>query len=532
MPRDLPEHEIIGGDSNLPDDGDSSGAGTDLWFARRIAREHGDSLKYVWPWRTWMAWQPDTGRWQRDAGAAAYSAAKISVQRLVAEAASEAGRDEHLAKMLLKSARRYMGRAAIDCALKLAQSEAAMIGSPDDWDAHPLLLNCANGTVDLRDGKLHSHKSEDRLTKTTGVVFRPDAPAPLWVAFLERVLPEPGLRDYMQRAIGYGAIGSVTEHVLHVLWGGGANGKSVLCGTIETALGEYAVAVPPSLLVSASGFSEHPTIRTILHGARFALASETAEGGRFDEAALKALTGGDMIRARGMRQDWWEFPPSHTLFLQTNHRPRVKEVTLAFWRRMRLVPFNVTIPADQQDKRLPQKLQAQLPGVLAWIIAGAVAYQRDGLDPPALVVTATTEYQNDQDVMREFVERYEAGGFTSCEDLHKAYKPWAESLGLKPWGQRTLTGNLKDRGWQYLEHHRPRGFAVVPVPERNSRLNSSLNVSQEPNGENTVSNGCPPASGSIEGTSDDVRNGGDAPKLARSVSKSEFDRMNWKPAHV
>lgn len=490
MRHNLPVHETIGADGpDLHDEGDCSGAGTELWFARRLAREHGETLKFVWPWRSWMAWQPEYGRWQRDAGAAAWSAAKTSVQRLLAEAGAVAGQDDAKGKLLLKAARRFMSRSALEAALKLAQSEAAVVATPDDWDAHPHLLNCANGTVDLRTGRLHPHRSEDRLTKTTGVMFTPDAPAPRWHAFLERILPDADLRAWLQRSLGYTAFGSVTEHVLFVFWGGGANGKSVLCGTVAKAFGEYAVSVPPTLLVNAANFTEHPTIRTILYGARFALASETAENGRFDEAAVKSLTGGDRIRARGMRENWWEFAPTHTLFLQTNNRPRVRETTVAVWRRLKLVPFTVTIPPAQQDRTLAHALASELPGVLAWIVAGAVAYQREGLEPPAIVATVTAEYQASEDPFREFIERYEPVGFTSCEDLHASYRLWAESTGLKPWGQRTLTGKLRDRGWQYLEHHRPRGFAVSPVPNGFQPLSSREASRVETKQENTVPNG-------------------------------------------
>jgi len=529
MTDELPEFEVIGGDVDTSAHPDEPAAGTELWFSRRLAEEHGDGLKYVWEWRAWMAWHPDQGRWKRDAGAAAWSAAKTSVQRLLKEAGAVAGHDEARGKMLLKAARRFMGRAAIESALKLAQSSPGMIATADEWDARPHLLNCSNGTVDLRTGKLHPHDKADRLTKTTGVRYDPDAPARQWDTFLERILPDSELRDYLQRAIGYAAIGNVTEHLLHVLWGGGANGKSVFCGTIERALGEYAVSVPPTLLVSAKGFGEHPTIRTILHGARFALASETAEDGRFDEAALKVLTGGDTIRARGMRENWWEFPPSHALFLQTNHRPRVREMTVAFWRRLRLVPFTTTIPAAEQDKKLASKLATELPGILAWIVTGAAAYERDGLNPPAVVQAATNEYQQDQDTLREFVEMYEPGGFTSCKLLHERYEAWAQDQGLKPWGQRTLTGKLKDRGWDYLQRGGVRGFKVCcTVPERNSGLVSREDTRVRSYTENTVSNGTSdetPHSKPFQPAADDSPNGASDNLSAQK----RYDAMNFQP---
>lgn len=463
---------------NQPDDGgfdpDEPGIGSDLWFCRRIAREHGDVLKYVWKWRAWMAWQPDQGRWVRDDGAAAWSAAKTSVARLLAEAADVAGLDEAKGKALIKASRRFMGKTAMEAALKLAQSEAAIVAEPDSWDADPHLLNCVNGTVDLRAGQLHPHDKQDRITKTTGIMYDADARSDLWERFLAGILPASDVRDYMRRAIGYASIGNVTEHVLHVLWGSGANGKSVLCDAVSLALGEYSVSVPTTLLI-ANGANEHPTLLTTLRGARFALASETSEGGKFNEAQLKLLTGGDSINARGMRENYSQFRPSHTLFCQTNHRPRVKETTFAFWRRMRLVRFGVTIPPHEQDKQLAQKLKDDLPAILAWIVQGAGEYITHGLDAPAEVRAATEEYQRDEDLLRDFVERFEMRGFTTCEDVHSLYTEWAECNGAKLVGQRTLTKTLKtERGWHHMPNARPKaGFRVTPVWNRNDPLNSS-----------------------------------------------------------
>jgi len=446
--------------------------GNDLWFSRLLAMEHGDALKYVWEWNGWIAWRSADGRWQRDAGATPWRAARSCVRLLRTEIRRLARLDEALAEELKEAVKRFLNYNGLHAALKLAQSSPRIIATPEEWDSDPHLLNCSNGTVDLRNGNLRPHRTEDRLTKTTGVMFDPNALAPLWKKFLERILPDPAVRDYLQRAIGYAAIGNVTEHLVHVFWGGGANGKSVFCGVIERALGEYAVSVPPTLLVTTRGYGEHPTIRTLLHGARFAMASETAQDGRFDETALKALTGGDTIRARGMRENWWDFQPSHTLFLQTNHRPQVKETTFAFWRRLRLVPFTVTIPEAEQDKELTSKLQAELPGILAWIVEGAKAFQRHGLNPPAVVEAATNEYRQEEDPLLDFEECFESGGFTSCKDLHECYQAWAKAEGLDPMAPRTLTRLLRERGWTYLEHRRPRGFAVSPVPNGDLVLNA------------------------------------------------------------
>lgn len=431
--------------------------GSDVWFARRFAQEHGDTLKFVWSWGKWYAWDASEGRWKQD-DAAPWAAAKATVKKLLEEV-SEVETDT--ARAMLKAAKRFLNRSAIDSALKLAQSEERIIARHDQWDADPFLLNVANGTVDLHDGSLRKHSRGDFCTKMAGAALGSDCPR--WRSFLERILPDAAVRDYMQRAIGYSAIGEVREHVLHVLWGAGANGKSVFVNTIGAALGDYAVSVPPALML-ANGHQEHPTLLAGLHGARFAVASETNEDGRFDCATMKMLTGGDVLSARRMREDYWQFKPSHTLWLATNHKPRASDTSNGFWRRIRLIPFNVTIPAEEQDHDLARKLREELPGVLGWVVEGCLRYMEQGLDPPAEVKAATEGYKREEDVFGDFLESCrlvaDASAFMPSKVVHDLYTQWAVKAGFKPLGQRALTRRLKDRGIQDARNESSRGFRL------------------------------------------------------------------------
>ncbi|MCA8919878.1 MAG: PriCT-2 domain-containing protein, partial [Planctomycetes bacterium] len=372
--------------------------GTELWFSRVIANQHSHHLKHVWPWKSWMGWD-NAGHWRRDETGIAWQAAKSTLKRMAAAAAKAAGTDA--GKEALERCAKYSRKTALENALKLTASELDITVLPTEWDADPYLLNCSNGTVDLRDGKLREHRKDDLITKSTKIAAGGDAPR--WRAFLAQIIPDPDVRDYLQRAVGYSAIGIVTEHVLHIAWGGGANGKSVFFNAITHALGDYASTVPGTLLVS-DGLREHPTVIASLHGIRFALASETEEDGRVRAAQLKQLTGGDTLTARRMREDFWSFEPSHTLWLQTNHKPQTREATHGFWRRVRLIPFTVTIPSEQQDKDLTGKLRAEAGGILQWIIDGALQYLTDGLEPPEAIVAATAEYQQEQDELADFLE--------------------------------------------------------------------------------------------------------------------------------
>lgn len=432
--------------------------GSEVWFAQLVAKQHGDNLKHVWPWRSWMGWDANAGHWHKDESGCAWAAAKLTLKKLVASAAKAAGTDA--GKEALERASKFMRANALKNALTLAASESNVVALPSEWDAAPYLLNCANGTVDLRDGTLREHRRDDRLTKSTGVAVAGDAP--LWRTFLERIVPDADVRSYLQRAVGYSAIGSVTEHVLHIAWGGGANGKSVFFNAITHALGDYSATVPGTLLVS-DGAREHPTVVASLHGVRFALASESEEDGRIRPAQLKQLTGGDELTARRMREDFWSFKPSHTLWLQTNHKPQANDATHGFWRRVRLIPFTVTIPAEEQDKHLTAKLYEEAGGILRWIIEGAQQYLTDGLEPPEAITAATAEYQHEEDELAEFVECVglvaDESAFTATKALYAIYEKWADGGAFKPWKPRTFSRKLDSR---YTSHKREgvRGFRV------------------------------------------------------------------------
>ena len=271
----------------------------------------------------------------------------------------------------------------------------------DDWDADPWLLNTPGGTVDLTTGTLRPHCRDDRMTKITAVA--PGGDCPRWRAFLERVFA--GDHEYiafMRRIVGYGLTGSIREHALFFFYGTGANGKGVFLNTIRGILGEYA-AVAPMDTFTASGTDRHPTELAMLRGARIVIAQETEAGHRWAEAKIKALTGGDPISARFMRQDFFTYLPQFTLLIAGNHKPSLQTVDEAIRRRFHLIPFSVTIPPEERDEQLLDILKAEWPGILAWAIAGCVEWQRPGLAPPVAVRNATAGYLTDEDAVGRFL---------------------------------------------------------------------------------------------------------------------------------
>jgi putative DNA primase/helicase len=415
---------------------------TDLGNSERFIAHHGEDIRYCYPWRKWLVW---TGaRWERDDAGRVHKLAKETV-RLIYREASDA-EDEDRRKALAKHATQSEAEAKIRAMLELAKSEAPI--SPDDLDADPWLFNTANGTIDLRTGVLRDHRREDLITKLAPVEHIPAATAPAWEHFLQRVLPGEDLRGFVQRAAGYSATGNTSEQCMFINHGTGANGKSTFQETISAALGDYAMRTPTEMLL-AKRSDGVPNDIARLKGSRFVSASETEEGRRLAESRIKDLTGQDTITARFMRAEWFDFEPVHKLWLSTNHKPEIRGTDQAIWRRIRLVPWTVVIPPAEQDKKLSEKLRAELPGVLAWIVQGCLEWRRKGLQAPEEVRRATVEYRAEMDVVGAFLAEccvIAPEHDVSAADLYKAYGEWCKDTGETQVKQRRFGGQLTERG--------------------------------------------------------------------------------------
>lgn len=431
---------------------------SDFANAVRLARHRGDRLLYVHG-IGWHTWERKQGPWRPDELGARRIAAELG--RIVAAEAAEtaqraatapdADARERLQKganALFSWARLSEMTARIEAALSLASALLAI--KPARLDHDPLLLGCPNGALDLRTGRLREHRRDDFITKCSGVSYDVKATAPTWSRFLARVFRQrPETIDYMQRLAGYWLTGYTDPALLAVLWGGGANGKSTLVATIRAALGEYAAAAPPSFLIARSG-EAHPTELALLLGMRWIIASESGEGGRLDEERVKLLTGGDTVTARRMRQDFFEFSPTHKLALQTNHRPLIRGTDEGIWRRIALIEFAETIPPEERDPHLAERLRAELGGVLTWAADGCRAFLRDGLQPPRVVQVATAAYRSDSDAVGAFIaeECIELPSVTcAASDLYAVYSAWADDAGERPMSKRALGLRLQERGF-------------------------------------------------------------------------------------
>jgi putative DNA primase/helicase len=446
---------------------------TDLRNAERLIERHGQDLRYVATWGKWMAW--DGRRWRVDDTGAVARAAAETVRAMVAEAlegvtplrreldeatAAPDGEDKdrriNVARRKLASAERLFQWAVssqnasrLRAMLEVARSFAAVAVTHDRLDADPWLLNVENGAIDLRTGKLREHRREDLCTKLAPVVYDAKASAPTWEAFLARAMGgSVELVDYLARLIGYALTGKVHEHIVGFMFGGGANGKSTCLGAVHAMLGDYASPAPRGLLFRRHG-ERHETEYATLHGRRFVTCSEIEEGQAFDEALVKDLSGGDPISCRRMREDHWTFLPTHKLFLAGNHKPAVRGDDEGIWRRIRLVPWTVTIPEQERDREMLDKLRLELPGILAWAVRGCLAWQAQGLDAPTTVLEATAAYRQENDALGEFFRLYvvfEAGATVARKALRQSYQSFCDDNGAEPFGAKRFAARLRERG--------------------------------------------------------------------------------------
>lgn len=419
---------------------------TELGYAHRLIDVYGDRLRYVPVWRRWLVW--DGKRWADDTTGQVKRWMKTIARRIYTDALVVV--DDAHRKAALNLARRGESSAGISGALTLASTHQAIVISPEDLDADPFLLNCANGTYDLRTGRLAAHDPADLLTKITAAAYDPTARGAEWHKFLHRVQPDPQMREYLARLVGHALEGRVIAHVLPIFCGDGANGKGTFIGAIIGALGGYADAADPDLLTARS-FDAHPTGTADLFGLRLAILHETDAGRRLAEATVKRLTGGDRLKARRMREDFWSFDPSHTFLMLTNHKPLVSGTDEGIWRRLRLVPWPVVIPAAERDEDLGQRLAVEADAILTWIIDGYGEWRARGLDDPEPVTSATTSYRSESDALRRFLDErcFLGPNFTvRSSELFGAWSGWCAREGEETGTNKAVTEALQGRGYE------------------------------------------------------------------------------------
>ena len=427
------------------------------WFAR-------DELRYVSALERWLQW--DGRRWRPDGKERVFTRAAAMVRTLAACAETVEDADEREA--LRRHAMRSESVSRLSSMLRVAGGLLAV--QPELLDSQPWLLNCGNGTVDLRKREVRPHDRADLLTRIVPVDYDEGAACPLWERFLDRIFDRNAeLIAFVQRAVGYSLTGLNTEQVLFLAVGTGANGKSTFLEILRHILGDYATNAEFSTFLKRDGDGARNDLAR-LAGARLVTASEPERGKPLAESLVKQLTGGDAVTVRFLFKEFFEYLPIFKVWLVANNLPGIFGSDGGIWRRLLLIPFNVSIPEAERDRDLPQKLRAELPGILSWAIRGCQRWQSEGLGVPIGVREATAEYRELMDPIPGFLTGFcELGSaFTVlAKDLYAAYLRWAEQSGEPPLSQKGLANRLQDQGLRPTRGTRGvrawRGLRLRPV---------------------------------------------------------------------
>ncbi len=417
-------------------------------LALRFTAEHGSDLRYTAAWGRWSEW--DGSRWKRDASLYVFDLA-----RAVCRAAASNCEKPQIASRIASA----VTVAAVE---RLARADRRHAATVEQWDADPWLLNTPSGIVDLRKGALRHANRQDYMTKVTSE--GPGGNCPRWREFLVRITGgDEELQRFLQRMAGYALTGITREHALFFLYGTGANGKSVFINTVSGVMGEYAKTAPIETFI-ASASERHPTDLAGLQGARLVTAVETEDGRRWAESKIKALTGGDRIAARFMRQDFFEFAPQFKLLIAGNHKPGLRSVDEAMHRRLKLLPFTVTIPAPERDLELTEKLRGEWAGILQWMIEGCLSWQREGLNAPVVVTQATEEYLASEDILACWLDEccaIDQTSWTSASALFTSWHGWCNRNEERPGSQKRFSEQLESRGFSAHRTNKARGFVGI-----------------------------------------------------------------------
>ena len=424
---------------------------TDLGNAERLVARYRDRLRYCPQRRKWLLW--DDSRWTWDDTSAIERMAKRTVRHIYDEAGA-CSSDEQRAQIGKHARQSESGKRLRDM-VALAQSEAGVPVRVSELDADPWVLNCLNGTVDLRTGTMREHRRSDLITRSTGVAYQTEARSELW----DRVLKDATggdseLAAYLQRVVGYSLIGEPLERVLFFLFGPPGTAKSTLVLGFHAALGDYAhsASFETWLVQSTTGGNRGDLVR--LASARLVTSVEVRQGARFDEALIKAVTGGDEIVAAAKYESEISFRPGFTLILAANDAPSAREDDAGLWVRMRRIPLTAVIAPERQDPTIKYKLRERehASAILAWAVAGCLAYQQRGLGSCSAVEQSTNDYRTELDHFSEFLAdtcTFEEGARITRKALREVYQQWGDEVGRRSLlSARDMAGKLRVRGCQ------------------------------------------------------------------------------------
>lgn len=452
-------------------------AHTDTGNGERLVRMFGLGIRYCPEWKVWLVW--DGTRWKPDRSRQIRLCAKLTIREFYAQAAEITDSAEQ--KAAETHARRSESAAAMRAMLACAESEKGITVSVADLDRDSWLLNCKNGTLDLRTGKHRPHAPGDLITKLSPVEFDENAPCPTFLAFISRVMGgSAALVEYLQRVFGYALTGNVTEKACFCFFGEGNNGKTTLLELFRFILGDYASQVMIDTLMKTRAQENNASLADLadLRGARFVTTSETEDGQRLAEGKIKYLTGMSEIKTCRKYENFVTFPPAHKIFMDANHRPVVRGSDPAIWVRLKLIPFIISIPDAEIDKDLLSKLKAEAAGVLAWAVKGCLAWQQQGLAEPPEVRASVDAWKSEDDPYKEFFEdecEFDPSYSTPATKMWDSFKTFCGGNGIKDPSKARLSKELLSRGCSKVRE-RPDSLSKQVRSWKGVRVNDTFGV--------------------------------------------------------
>lgn len=456
---------------------------TDLGNARVLVRLTGNDVRWCqsMPGDGWMIW--DGSKWAPDTTKRVYRLAdmvapewrrRAPLENTDLTLSKEEEKEQDLRKKMLAWADKCESERGYRAMIEMFKSRERIAVTVDRWNADPLVVNTPDVTYDLRNGRAYRPRRDDHITRATATGASMDD-CPLWRRFVLQIMggvvplskvpttaevdaayADPqnaaavGLVQFLQRATGYSLTGDASEQCLFIAYGSGGNGKGVFLNTVKAIMGTYGTGAQVSTFVDrkAGGI---PNDLAALAGARFVLCSEPEENAELDEGLIKMVTGQDTVTARFLNREFFDFIPQFKLWMMTNHKPRINGTDNGIWRRMRLIPFEVSIPKEQQDMTLPDRLRAEYPAILRWMLEGMKAWKSARLSPPPEVIAASAHYRREMDVLADFLEDrcgVDLLATAGNTEMYASYQEWARDNGMRPRSQSMFSRSLVARGFK------------------------------------------------------------------------------------
>lgn len=422
----------------------------DIRNAKAFAQCAGGQFLYVATRDRWLQWVNE--KWNVCEKDEHVAMAKDVCGRILNAAGNVFGQDQERGKRLLQEAMAAHNLSRITAMLKLTVSEPEMATTDRELDCDPYLLGVRNGVIDLRTGRHYFNQPAMRITRYCNAGFAEDATCPQWLRFLDQIfIHDTETIECVQRLLGCTLLGLATEEILIICYGHGSNGKSVFSNVVHKIMGGYAITAPPSLLTARRQDDTGPrNDLAALAGARYVSINEMQAGDRLDEQVVKMLAGREPISARFLHQEFFEFTPSFTPWLRTNHKPIITGLDDGIWRRLVLLPFSRKFADHEKDPVLEQKLLDEQDAILMWMVEGAKMYLKDGIKLSPRMRSELSTYRSESDLLGEFLSDQTTAkptGKANQGTLYKNYREWCEECGIRPLSKKTFTQRLTERGF-------------------------------------------------------------------------------------